>query len=492
MGKDIATYRYYMGLVKQHKATDTQPHLKELYDRAIAKFQLSRSTNPNLLDQIRIISSQHTNFLEEKSGHKLGQQAINDAFQIAQIPNVQQSNLVQQQLLQQQQQQAAQQQQQQQQQAQVKQPQISRAMNAQGQQETIQMPTPQVNMPQPQINMQQYQALRAQAQGIARTTSTQGGMNQPMTQPQQNIPQQSQVSNPMQNTTMTPQQAAMLQQMQLQQRQQLANNQQILSNLTQGSGLPTNQMTPAQIHQFQQIQQQQQQAQQLQQARAAGGDSATSGVILPNSMLPREANPHNFPIPHDSQQRLVAIGVPSDKLMSWNEVISWLQEAYKATIINDEQYNKVKAEYHSVSLRMNQNPQAYWQAKQLQARNAAAAGLGNMSTSNQLLLQQMQARQQQLAAGQQSQVPQTMQNTPQTMPPQVQMNMAGIPQLQQQMPPQQPQAPSLQTQVSQQQQQPPPQTQQQQAQNPQPQRKGRAPQKKPPAKKGQDATNPMV
>src|SRR5271170_8220993 len=84
MGKDIALYRFYMGLVKQHMATDSQPHLKEQYDRAIAKFQLSRSTHPNLLDQIRIISVQHTNFLEEKSGYKLGQQ-VNDAFWTVQV-----------------------------------------------------------------------------------------------------------------------------------------------------------------------------------------------------------------------------------------------------------------------------------------------------------------------------------------------------------------------------------------------------------------------
>src|SRR6202451_528919 len=103
MGKEIATYRFYMGLVKQHKA-DNQEDLKEQYDRAIAKFQLSRSTHPNLLHQIRIISAQHTNFLEEKSGYKLGP-AGNDAFQSGQIPNVQQTNLVQQQLQKQQQQQ---------------------------------------------------------------------------------------------------------------------------------------------------------------------------------------------------------------------------------------------------------------------------------------------------------------------------------------------------------------------------------------------------
>jgi hypothetical protein len=252
----------------------------------------------------------------------------------------------------------------------------------------------------------------------------------------------------------------------------------------------TNQMTPAQIHQFQQLQQQQQVAQRLQQARTAAGDSATSGVLQPNNMLPQAVNPHNYPIPHDSQQALMAIGVPSDKLMSWNEVINWLQDAFKAGIINDEQYQKVKNEYHAVSSRINTNPQAYYQAKQLQARNAAA-GQGNISASNQLLLQQMQARQQQLA-GQQSQVPPTMQSTPQTMPPQVQMNMAGIPQLQQQMPQQQPQAPPPQTQPSQQQQQPAPQTQQPQVQNAQQQRKGRAPPKKPAPKKGQDATNPMV
>jgi hypothetical protein len=223
MGKDIATYRFYNGLVKQHKSTDSQPHLKEQYDRAIAKFQHSRSTHPDLLNQIRIISAQHTNFLEEKSGYKLGQQG-NDAFQTAQIWNVQQTNLVQQRLKQ----------------------------------------------------------------------------------------------------------------------QQLANNQQIASNIAQDSGIMRNQLTPAQIHQLQQIQEQQR----LEQIRRrVGGDSTTFSVGLANPVLPEEAHLDTFPIPHDSRQTLVGIGVPSDKLVSWKEVVGWVQDAYRADIINEHQYNKVKDEY---------------------------------------------------------------------------------------------------------------------------------------------------
>jgi len=279
MGKDIATYRFYMGLVKQREAAaDTQPHLKEQYDQAITKFQLSRSTNPDLLDQIRAIHDEHTNFLRERRGYKLAQPG-NDAFQTAQMPSVQQTNLVQQRLKQ----------------------------------------------------------------------------------------------------------------------QQFANNQQIALNLAlEDSGTLSNQMTPVQIHLFQRLHHHQQVAQLQQQARTSAGDSATSGVLQPNNMLPQAANPHNYPIPPDSQPALMAIGVPLDKLMSWNEVINWLQDAFKAGIVNEEQYEKVRDEYHSVT-----NPQAYYQAKQLQARKAA--GRGNIPASNLLLLQQMQARQQHLA-GQQSQV----------------------------------------------------------------------------------------
>ena len=94
-------------------------------------------------------------------------------------------------------------------------------------------------MPQPQVSIPQLQNLRAQAQAqaIARTASQGVGTPQLNQQPQQSILQQGQIPNPMQNTSMTPQQMHLLQQMQFQQRQ-VANNNQMLANLSQNAGVP--------------------------------------------------------------------------------------------------------------------------------------------------------------------------------------------------------------------------------------------------------------
>ena len=198
--------------------------------------------------------------------------------------------------------------------------------------------------------------------------------------------------------------------------------------------------------------------------------------------------------------------------MSWRDVIDWLQDAFKAQIINEEQYNKVKMEYHQVSLNMNANPRQFIQ-QQLQMRNMGQYGNMPTHTQQQLVNQMQQARQ---LPGQKAGIQQPLQTAQQTMPPQVQMNMSGLPQMPQQMPPQ-PQAPPLQPQLSQQQQQQLSQQQQQQVQQQQQQqqqvqaaqqqqaptaqqqqiqtaqqRKARTPARKGPVKKGQDVTNPMV
>jgi len=139
---------------------------------------------------------------------------------------------------------------------------------------------------------------------------------------------------------MTPQQVAKFMQMQPQQQQQLANNQQILSNTDKSAAasenppISTNTAATATIA-----------------ASTADGWRRLNSDIQRRPSQPRIATgsqTHNFAIPQDSQQKLGGIGVPSDKLVSWNEVISWLKlrlkDAFKANSINDYQYNKVKDE----------------------------------------------------------------------------------------------------------------------------------------------------
>jgi hypothetical protein len=470
IAQDIATYKFWMTFASQRKgiAPDAPPHLKDQHDKALQRFQQLRMSNSGLTDQVRNAMAEHTKTLEAKVNMRPNLQNTSDTTQAGvATPNVPQQsvNSVQQHL--------------QQGQAGQKQPQqFNRGIN---------QPLTQEQLAQlSQSQLAQIQNLRAQAaQGIARTASGQGIPNQQLNQqaPQPGLPQQQpQVQNPMQNLPMTTaQQLQMVQLQQLQQQQrQLANNQQMLPNLNQGAGMPTSQM--AQLQQQLQLQQLQQQQQQQQQQQRAGENNANAG-INPNRILPQEHNPHNFPIPFESQQRLIAIGVPSERLVSWKEVINWLQEAFKRRSITEEQYGKVKNEYHQVATAMNANPRAFLQ--QFQGRNAA--NTPGMQAQNQQLVNQLHNRQvpgQQMTAQQQP-----IQNSTPSVAPQVQMNMPGMQQVPLQMPAQA-QAPPLQSQISQQ-----PQSMQAQAQAQLPQaqaRKSRPPQKKLPPKKGQDASNPMV
>jgi hypothetical protein len=459
MGEDIATYKYYMQYITKAKGvnTDTQPHLKEQYDRAMHKFSILRTTNPGLTEQLQQYIAAQTAKLEASIGLKVNQGVGNDGSQAAGV-NVQQPVTNVQQHLQQGQ--AGQKQQQQ----------LGRVIN-QGVQSQDQMG----QLSQPQVSMPQLANMRAQAQAIARSASGQGVGQQMSQQPQQSIPQQGQSSNPMQSSSMSPQQLLMLQQLQFQQQRQIVTNQQMLANLGQTGGIPANQMTQIQLQQLHQMRQQQPQQGQPQLQQARGGEN-TSGVVNPNQMIPPDNNPHNFPIPFDTQQRLVVIGVPADRLMSWKDVIDWLHEALKASVINEDQYAKVKAEYQQVANAISTNPRFY----QMQMRNPAGVGAVQAHTQQQLLSQMQQARQ---LPGQQVNLQRPLQNSPQTGPQPMQMNMAGMPQIPQQISP--PQAPPLQAQQSQQAQQPPQVTAAQQ-------RKARLPPKKAPAKKGQDASNPMV
>jgi len=276
----------------------------------------------------------------------------------------------------------------------------------------------------------------------------------------------------------------LLQSMQLQQHRMAANNQQIMANLAQNVAIGASQQpTPSQLNQLQI-------SQQLQSQRVGDNPNA----LNPNRMIPQESNPHNFPIPLDSQKRLVAIGVPSDKLVSWKEVIHWLQEAYKGQRINEEQYGKVKTEYYQVATAINSNPRAFF-LQQVQLRNAGGLQAQHQQLMNPILGRTAIPGQQQPVNPQQS-----LQTAQQAMPPQAQLNLSGLQQMPQQIPAPQAAVPA---QAVQQQQQQQPQLQQQQqhqihaaqaaqvAQVAQ-QRKTRAPAKKPPARKGQDAANPMV
>jgi hypothetical protein len=66
MGEDIATYRYWRQLTKTEK-TATQPHLKELNDRAMVKLTHLRHSHPGLIDQLRQVVAQHTTALESRN-----------------------------------------------------------------------------------------------------------------------------------------------------------------------------------------------------------------------------------------------------------------------------------------------------------------------------------------------------------------------------------------------------------------------------------------
>jgi len=346
-----------------------------------------------------------------------------------------------------------------------KQPQsINRGMNPQFTPEQL------AQLSQSQLTPAQIQNLRAQAaQGITRTAAAQGIANQQMNQQTpQTIPQQPQGQNPMQNLPMTTaQQLHMVQQMQLQQQQrQLANNQQMLPNLNQGAGMPNQQMAQMQ---------QQLQLQQLQQQRAGENNP---NALNPSRIIPQEQNPHNFPIPYESRQRLATAGVPTERLVGWKETIAWIQENHKQ--LTDEQRLKVQSEYYQVANAMKTNPRAFLQ--QFQVRNPA--NVAGIQVQNRQLVNQMANRQ---LPGQPSAPQQPIQNTTPSVAPQVQMSMAAMQQIPLQMPPQ-PHAHHLQSQLPQQPQTMPPQPQVPPAQA----RKLRPPPKKAPAKKGQDASNPMV
>lgn len=460
LAEDIQTYHYYVSTSK----IPAPSHLKELRDKAVERVRQLTPLHPGLPDQVRTLMAAHGQKLEMWT--KI-QQPTNDANQNAANTVQPAATNVQQQL------------QQAQAQAQAKQ-QFNRMLP----QQTNQDQTTQIN--QTSVNVPQLQNVHTQqtAQGVTRAANPQGAGAQQLNQQAQQTAPQTSIPNPLHNANLTSsQQLQMIEQMQLQQQRQQYTNQQLLAGLNpQNTNLP-----PQQLGQLRQLQ-----LQQMQRAAAAAGNNGAN-VINPNRMIPTETNPHNYPIPYENQQKMIAIGVPSDRMSSWKDVIGWLQEAFKAGIITDEQYSQVRLQYGQVSQQMASNPRYLQQ--QIQLRNNAQLGnvsnqnqIGNIQTQNQQLVSQMQQQQMQQArqaVGQQASQQQQVQTSAPSIPPQVQMNMT-VPQ--QQVPQQmssQPQPAQPQMQQSQQQQQ---HQQQQHAQAAQP-RKARAPPKKMPAKKGQDAAN---
>ena len=480
MAENIANYRFLVNYSQTRAnggpAPNPPAHVKDLNDRAVSRLQVLRVTNPNVTDQVKQLMAQHTKILESKLMHKSNPQSVSDAMASQVVNPVQQSAANVQQHLQQAQ--AGKQQQQQQ---------MNRLMNQQVQPDQMnQLSQSQLSIPQ------QIQNMRAQVAGVGRATAGQNFVGQQMNpQNQQPMGQQGQVTNPMQTSGLTAsQQMQVMHQLQLQQQQRQGANLQVLASLGQNAGIP--QTSPQQ--QQQQQQQQPQQSQQLQmqqlQQRTAGGD-ANPNAFNPTNFIPQESNPHRYPIPFDTQQRLIEIGVPAERLSSWSDAVNWCNDAQKRRIISDEVYAKVRSEYFKVAQAMGANPRAFIQ-QQMQARNTALGN--NMQIQNQQhMLNQMQARQLQ---GQQVNPTQSLQSSPQTMPPQVPMNMGGMSQLPQHMAAQQqqqqqPQAPPLQAQPSQQQQQQ--QSQIQAAQAAAAARRARPPPKKTPQqKKGADPANPMI
>jgi hypothetical protein len=88
------------------------------------------------------------------------------------------------------------------------------------------------------------------------------------------------------------------------------------------------------------------------QAQQQAGPTSAS-----NKILPRKYNPQNFPIPFESQWRLIAIGVPSERVGSWKEVINWLQHALKRGSVTEWQYDEVKKVYDQLAEAMNTGSQ---------------------------------------------------------------------------------------------------------------------------------------
>jgi len=485
IGEDIANYRFFVSVKAGKAGADSQPHLKELYERAMARFQAAKVSHPNLMEQVRTSMSNHMQNLE---ANRVNQAAAGGVGTVEGqgIGSLQQPV---QQPLQQAQTAAA---------VAAGRAQLSRLPNQQTQQEQQVAQLQQPGM-MPQFQNLRAQAQATQAQSVQRPVNATSISNpQSNQQGQQSLLQPGQVPNV---SNMTPHQLALMQQMHLQQQRNFANSQQLLNNLQSGALGGNQNVTPLQMQQFQaqlaQVQQAQQAPQSQEQQPRLG--NANPNAINPNQMIPSEFNPHNFPIPFESQQRLLQAGIPADRLVSWKVVIDWLSEAGKAGLIPDDAHNKVRAEYQQVSHAFNRDPRAF--VTQHLQRNMAGAN----QTQNQLLMNQMAAHRQQAAAQaqklslQQMGIPTPVQGN---IPPQVMAN------LQQQMPQQipQPQAQQMQAQQSlQQQQQPQSQPQilapQQQIPQQQQQMVAATQQRKPPTrptpkkgatKKGPDSSNPMV
>jgi len=464
---DLARFKVYTWISKPKNIQDIPPHIRDSNDKAQQKIKgLQNMGLTGILEQIKKAINIIQPRLEAEAGIRVRQNApavATDESEATGLNTLQQPmNTVVQQLPQ--------------------------AQAAAAKQQAMNRSVNQSTLPEQSPQAQQMQNLRTQPQALPRPGAGLATL--------QNVQAPVQGQNPMQTPSMNPQNLNMLQQFQL--TRELANNQQLFANLNQqqtNAGPNAQQLAlMAQLRNTPLARQQQPLQQQAQGLNA----------VNPARLIPQQANPHNFPIPAESQQRLAQNGVPRDRMSSWSEVINWIQEAHKQGILTDEQVAKFQQEYKQQGRPLSLTPRALMQQYQQQQQQAAAVSAGaasNLQAQNQQILMQ-QARQIQ---GQQINLQQSLQNQSQGIPPQMQMALSGIPIIPQQV--QQQQAPLLQAQSSQ---QPPTQPQlQQPQQQPQPptlpaqappqpqvqpvqQRKGRPPPRKPSAKKGQDAANPLV
>jgi hypothetical protein len=471
LAEDLGNYRYYSAVLsKPGRVPEIPAHMKQQYEAALARLTSAKASHPNLNDQLKTLMNAHMQKLDAARATQAGGAAAGAAAEVQGMGIVQQSM-----------------------QQPLQQGQTGAAARAQLNQRA---PAPGIF---PQMQHPRPQAQAAQAQATQQHPGSDFTSQQPTPQVQQSLLQSGQVPN---ISNITPEQMQLLQQMRLQQQRQYQSSQQLLNNLQSGNVGGTPQLNSMQMQQLQaqlaqQAQHQQaQQAQQAQQIQRPG--EANPNAIVPNRLIPENANPHNFLVPFETQQRLTQIGIPAERLGSWKEAIDWLSEAAKTGGIGEDAFNKVRHEYTLVYQQMTTNPRAFLATQQMQ-RNM----VNQNQNQNQMLMNQMAQRQQQLGQqGQKLGMQQGLQNVQAGLHPPVQINMANLQQqMAQQIP--QPQAQQLQTQTSQQSQQPP-QPQQQipapQQQLPQQQQLAATQQRKPPArgtpkkanKKGSDPANPMV